>query len=364
MKAKIHQTPEESLAESSQNTTDAVTQNGAKLDAINETIQGLHSTVSDRSQANSDAQGTIRKLDEIKSAHLITNKHLKDMSDKPSARLELPEPDEVAKAFFSMLRGKPGDAGITPKKGKDYFTPQEVASFKKEVTPTKGVDYADGVNGVTPRKGVDYFTLKEVEAFKKAVTPVKGKDYSDGKKGYTPQKGVDYDDGEPGKPGTEIEPDDVIKKIHASKQLISPYKVSGLPAILQTVEDLGRNQQGWQNVGGGIPPILLSNGVKISDLVTEINFSTNITAVYSGSGRVTLTATGGGGTTYSETPTGNIDGANTSYTTAHTITTVINLVINGQFIHPAEYTVSGAGFTMLTALDSSLTGKGFTIIYS
>lgn len=68
-------------------------------------------------------------------------------------------------------------------------------------------------------------------------------------------------------------------------------------------------------------------------------------------------------TNYVETPTGLINGSNTVYTTAHTITTVLGMWINGQFIHPSEYTVSGAGFTMSTALDASLSGTGFTISY-
>ncbi len=90
----------------------------------------------------------------------------------------------------------------------------------------------------------------------------------------------------------------------------------------------------------------------------------NMTIVENGDGSTTFTSNGGSATIYTETPTGTINGSNTSYTTAHTITTVIGMWINGQFVHPSEYTVSGAGFTMGTALDISLAGASFTISYT
>jgi hypothetical protein len=75
---------------------------------------------------------------------------------------------------------------------------------------------------------------------------------------------------------------------------------------------------------------------------------------------------GGGGavTLYAEVPSGLINSSNKNYTTLHTIKNVIGLFINGEFIHPTEYTLSGAGFIMTTALDSSLSGTGFTILYN
>lgn len=77
-------------------------------------------------------------------------------------------------------------------------------------------------------------------------------------------------------------------------------------------------------------------------------------------------ATSGGvitGTVYSETPTGLINGVNTSYIVLHTITTVIGMELNGQYIDPSQYTVSGAGFTMGTAIPAAFSGLPFTIIY-
>lgn len=69
------------------------------------------------------------------------------------------------------------------------------------------------------------------------------------------------------------------------------------------------------------------------------------------------------GQVYVETPSGAIDGSNTVYTVSNTINTVIGIWINGEFIDPGSYIVSGAGFTMNTALPTALSGLPFTITY-
>lgn len=69
------------------------------------------------------------------------------------------------------LPGLPGENGVTPKKGVDYF------DGKPGYTPVKGKDYRDGKDGITPEKDVDY---------------------RDGEDGKTPEKDVDYFDGKPG----------------------------------------------------------------------------------------------------------------------------------------------------------------------
>ena len=80
-------------------------------------------------------------------------------------------------------------------------------------------------------------------------------------------------------------------------------------------------------------------------------------------GRVLTDATGASATIYTQTPVGLIDGANKIYTTTNSITTVIGMWFNGQFVHPAEYTVAGAGFTMGMALPA-IGGAAFTISYT
>ena len=64
-----------------------------------------------------------------------------------------------------------------------------------------------------------------------------------------------------------------------------------------------------------------------------------------------------------ETPSGAINGSNTTYTTTQPIHAVLSLVINGQFITDNEYTVSGRTITMTTALPAALSGLSFRISY-
>lgn len=64
-----------------------------------------------------------------------------------------------------------------------------------------------------------------------------------------------------------------------------------------------------------------------------------------------------------ETPGGLINGSNVTYTTVNPINTVIGIWLNGEFIGPSEYTVSGSGFTMGTAIPGSFSGSEFTIVY-
>lgn len=45
------------------------------------------------------------------------------------------------------IKGEKGNDGYTPIKGKDYFTGEEIKSFKEEIRPIKGQDYFDGKDG-------------------------------------------------------------------------------------------------------------------------------------------------------------------------------------------------------------------------
>lgn len=81
-------------------------------------------------------------------------------------------------------------------------------------------------------------------------------------------------------------------------------------------------------------------------------------------GALLVSIIGGGSAIFSETPTGVIDGANKAYTTVNSIVTVIGLYLNGEYIDPSQYTVSGSGFTMGTAIPAQFSGTPFTIVYS
>ena len=73
-------------------------------------------------------------------------------------------------------------------------------------------------------------------------------------------------------------------------------------------------------------------------------------------------------TVYTETPSGAINGTNTSYTTVNSINNIFSFAINGQYLHPyngtvGDYTFSGSTITFRTALPSALSGYPFTIVY-
>lgn len=95
------------------------------------------------------------------------------------------EPQEVPETFSLNIKG------YTPKKGKDYFTKDEIKQFKEDITPEKGKDYYTEKEiksikkEITPIKGKDYFTESDIkvirDSLKQEVTPIKGKDYFDGK---------------------------------------------------------------------------------------------------------------------------------------------------------------------------------------
>lgn len=76
-------------------------------------------------------------------------------------------------------------------------------------------------------------------------------------------------------------------------------------------------------------------------------------------------------TVYTETPSGDVDGVNTTYTTLNTINSILSFAINGQYIHPftsnpeagANYTFTGSSITFTTPLAADLSGLPFTIVY-
>ena len=108
-------------------------------------------------------------------------------------------------------------------------------------------------------------------------------------------------------------------------------------------------------------------GVSSVDGVTPVNIWVDPTTH-----RVLVDVSGASITLYTETPSGVIDGVNTTYTTAHTINSICSFAINGQYIHPflsnpesgANYTYSGSTITFTSPLDSSFSGLPFTIVYT
>lgn len=171
--------------------------------------------------------------------------------------------------------------------------------------------------------------------------------------------------GAPGEPGTPGAPGkDANEKVVADSVLsellpLLEEEVAKIRAELKT--SLG-SRVGW----GAHPLTIAKSGTTKSETTRYINFvGTGVSSVTRNpDDTVDVSISGGSATIYTETPTGNIDGSNKTYTTAHTTTTIIGIWINGEYIHTGEYTTNASGFTMVTALDASLNGKGFSISYT
>jgi hypothetical protein len=181
-----------------------------------------------------------------------------------------------------------------------------------------------------------------------------------GPRGLPGSRGPQGAEGEQGERGPRGPKGDAAP-IESGKQLAQRLKdevsyedLKDKPDIVSVVRRSGFGQALAIRVNG----VLSQSELKVIDLV-----GTGWTVTDLGGGVAAIQNPATTSTPYTETPSGAVDGANKSYTTAHAINAIYSLAINGQFIHPSDYVVSGAGFTMNTALPVELSGLPFTIIY-
>ena len=184
-----------------------------------------------------------------------------------------------------------------------------------------------GKDGKTP-------TVAELQAIIKPLIPPPAEN------GKTPVKGVDYFDGKDGSPD---QPDEIVAKINKSTKIIDAERIRGLVKAFELLDKYGTNPTGV-SIGGGKNIRFLTSGTEISQHVTEINFSTGITATYANNGRITLTASGGGGGATIETPTGSVNASNTSFTVSAEPQYVVSDGIT--YFDGAGYTYSALTVTM------------------
>lgn len=248
-KALIHQTPAERLANNSASTISAIQQN------TTEVIKALKANTPDNSVLIEKLQENKQKLDEVKSASLITNQQGKKSNDLLQKIV-----DRKENAIVSL---DTGDAEIITISGDKGEEGEKGESGKTGEPGERGTDGNDGTDGTDGQDGLD------------------------GKDGFN---GIDGKDGENGSPD---DPDTIIDKVNAATKHIEPKQVKGLLGVIQSVRNYGSNPSGVA-VGGGKNIRHLGDGIEISAHVTEINYSTNLTPTYDGNGRITLTAGGGG----------------------------------------------------------------------
>ena|SRR3990167_51818 len=185
-KSPIHQTPEERLATNSSQSLSALDKTTKSIEQTTKAVEGLRSSIKDKSVEMDGFTGMIKngqksntKLEEIKSASLITNKHLKDIKEGVSYE------NEVGKAIWSMLKGPKGDRG---EKGNSVVGPQGPVGQQGsqgrigEMGPQGpvGRDGKDGESIVGPqgmagkdgRDGIEGKDADEKEIIKKVVKEV------------------------------------------------------------------------------------------------------------------------------------------------------------------------------------------------
>lgn len=75
------------------------------------------------------------------------------------------------------------------------------------------------------------------------------------------------------------------------------------------------------------------------------------------------TNSGSMATHYAETPNEAINGSRTAFTVDHSITFIIGIYLNGQFIHPDQYSYTGTTITFNSALPEEFASSSFTVVY-
>lgn len=237
----IHQSPEDKLALNSEGQLSAVSKTCQKLDEVKQAIQDHHETAKDKTIETLGFTGVIqnqqettkiidslkddinhpidvvRKLEEVKSAGLITNKLLKDISKK-----EVPEPKEFPKEMEVSLRGVSvvtikGDKGDRGEKG------------ERGITGGQGTQGERGSEGKTGKVGTK------------------------GAKGDRGEKGKDGLGGADGTDGSPDTPDEIIAKINSSIKKIDAEQVRGLADLIRAIERVGTHPVGYGGGGANDP---------------------------------------------------------------------------------------------------------------
>jgi hypothetical protein len=111
--------------------------------------------------------------------------------------------------------------------------------------------------------------------------------------------------------------------------------------------------------GGSGSPLTVTDGVTPVVNVTTINFTSGATVSNGGGGTALVAIAAGGVTVFNDTVTGTINGSNTVFTVANTITGAISLYLaNSIYQNTVDYTVTGVKqITYTVAPDASLAGQ-------
>lgn len=214
----------------------------------------------------------------------------------------------------------------------------KVETLKNEVAPTlnnileqvKGKDGINGENGMNGENGVDG---KDGLNGRDGINGKNGKDGRDGRDGIDGKDGIDGLDGLNGSPDTGEQIIDKINTNNSAKKILLSQIEGGKNYDDEIATLQNRTQILNQLIGsrsGGVSKIIAGSNITISP--------TN------GLGNVTINATGGGTGYTKETPTGTVNGSNTSFTV--TATPVYVVSDGATYFENAGYTIAGLTITM------------------
>lgn len=235
MKHFIHQNTDERIELQASRNADALYMANQKLNEVAEATR------------ENNPKDVLRKLEEIKSASLITNQTLKKIEKKEHPMPEkFPTKMRVELEGIEVItikgdKGDKGDAGNAPTE----------AELRKLIAPL----IPDPIHG---KDG-------------KSIVGPKG-DKGERGDSITGPKGDKGDKGEPGKDGSPDTPDEVAEKINTAEKKILISQIKGLRAILEELDARGNFPMGAVGGGGGTTELHVLTGA-IDGSNTTFTFS-------------------------------------------------------------------------------------------
>lgn len=253
LKPNIHSTNEDRLAFNTEQSNSSISETNQKLDEVKQSIKDLHGTAKDQSvsidgfigviknlQKNTESidnlkdyidhpEVVVKKLEEVKSASLITNQELKKLNKKEIPKTEFPKEMEVSLKGISVvtIKGDKGEKGID---GKDADEPKIIKEVLNKIPTPK-----DGKNGTNGKDGKNIDENRVVRAVLSKIP--------------TPKDGLNGNNGKDGSPDTS---DEIVGKINSSSKKIKAKQIEGLPSLMKEINDRDTmNQVGFSTGGIG-----------------------------------------------------------------------------------------------------------------
>ncbi len=236
--------------------------------------------------------------------------------------------------------------------------------------------------------GVSFVGLESLKGDKgDSIKGDKGDKGDKGEKGDTGDKGNDGLDGLDGMNGKDGSPDtaeEIVTKLNTLEGVVDFKVLKGVPEVFSPIEarliDLekksnapspkGKIDQRWH--GGGLSTIshddtLTGTGTPSDPLHANqlVTAGSNVTVTGTGSIAdpyiVSSNGAGGGAWQAPETPVGDIDGINDTYTISYSPNTYSGIItINGKvYDELTDWTISGDTITFINILDTSLSTATF-----